>query len=106
MRCTMSGLDEPPTRGETSEEAPGGTLLVMVHPHGRWVVVEETVCSDGDNDAAIRAFKAAHPEYPTDSDRLQIEIMCDRASGQSTVRFSWDTDPPDRPPRRKPRHPK
>ena len=78
---------------------------VNVSETERWVVVKEVFCADGNSDAAVRAFRNDHPEYMAEPDRLRIDTLCHRDSGASTVRFSWNDNPTERPPRKKPRRP-
>ena len=73
-------------------------------PPDEWVLVEEVLCEDGDNDRAIRDFGARHPEMTAQPNRLRTEILCHRDSGDSTVRFLWHTLEPPARVGRKPRH--
>jgi hypothetical protein len=70
----------------------------------QWVVVEEVVCPDGNNDAAIRDFRSRRRDLTAEPDRVRIDVFCDRATGASAVRFLWLENPQPQPDRRKPRH--
>ena len=72
-------------------------------PTDDWQVVEEVFCADGNNDRAIRDFEKRRPDLTGQPKRLRTEILCDRDSGASTVRFLWNNTAPEPKVRRKPR---
>jgi hypothetical protein len=77
----------------------------MVKPRVRslddWRIVEEVRCENGDNDRAIRDFGDRRPDLASEPKRLRIEILSQRDSGSSTVRFLWNHATPETSTQRK-----
>lgn len=71
---------------------------------GDWELIEEVFCPTGDNDRAIRDFQQRRPDLTAQPKRLQMQILCYRHDGTSSVRFLWNRTAPEPTTRRKPRH--